>query len=133
MVQLSGRVGHARWKVNMNTLDVGCGNFKAPGAVGIDFNPSTAADIVHDLNRYPWPLEDNTFDRIVCRHIVEHVTDMVHFMEEIHRVGRQGLWSKSSRRTFPIATLTQTRPTCGICQFFHSIISLHLLLSDLPC
>ncbi len=74
----------------MSTLDVGCGTAKTPGAVGIDFNPATAADIVHDLNQYPWPLQDNAFDRIVCNHIVEHVTDLIRFMEEIHRVGRPG-------------------------------------------
>ena len=74
----------------MSILDVGCGTAKTPGAVGIDFNPATAADIVHDLNQYPWPLQDNAFDRIVCNHIVEHVTDLIRFMEEIHRVGRPG-------------------------------------------
>jgi len=74
----------------MNVLDVGCGQAKTPGAVGIDFNPDTAADIVHDLNHYPWPLEADRFDRIIASHIVEHVTDMVRFMEEIHRVGRPG-------------------------------------------
>lgn len=74
----------------MDILDVGCGTAKTPGAIGIDFNPSTAADIVHDLNVYPWPLPDNAFDVIICRHIVEHVTDLIRFMEEIHRVGRPG-------------------------------------------
>jgi len=74
----------------MNILDVGCGNAKTPGAVGLDFNPATAADIVHDLNQYPWPLPSDHFDRIVCSHIVEHVTDLIRFMEEIHRVSRAG-------------------------------------------
>ena len=74
----------------MDILDVGCGTAKTPGAVGIDFNPSTAADIVHDLDVYPWPLPDNAFDVIVCRHIVEHVTDLIRFMEEVHRIGRPG-------------------------------------------
>ncbi|HLF28880.1 MAG TPA: methyltransferase domain-containing protein [Anaerolineae bacterium] len=74
----------------MNILDVGCGNAKISGAIGIDFNPLTAADIVHDLNVYPWPLADSTFDRIVCSHIVEHVADLIRFMEEIHRIGQPG-------------------------------------------
>jgi SAM-dependent methyltransferase len=71
-------------------LDVGCGTAKTPGAIGIDFNVRTAADIVHDLNQYPWPLDNNAFDRIICSHIVEHVVDMIRFMEEIHRVGKAG-------------------------------------------
>lgn len=72
----------------MKTLDIGCGNAKTPGAIGIDFNVHTAADIVHDLNVYPWPLADNTFDRIICNHIIEHVIDVIRFVEEIHRLAR---------------------------------------------
>lgn len=71
-------------------LDVGCGNAKTPGAIGIDGNPSTQADVVHDLNQLPWPLEGNFFEHIICSHIVEHVGDLMRFMEEVHRVGRPG-------------------------------------------
>ena len=74
----------------MKILDIGCGNAKTPGAIGIDSNPNTQADIVHDLDVYPWPLEDNLFDRIVCSHIVEHVADFVRFVEEVHRVAKPG-------------------------------------------
>ena len=44
------------------TLDVGCGNNKIPGAVGIDLVAGTQADIVHDLNTTPWPLESACSD-----------------------------------------------------------------------
>jgi len=74
----------------MNILDVGCGNAKTPGAVGLDFNPATAADIVHDLNQYPWPLASDHFDKVVCSHIVEHIADLIRLMEEVHRVGCAG-------------------------------------------
>jgi hypothetical protein len=74
----------------MKILDVGCGQAKTPGAVGIDSNPDTAADILHDLNQYPWPVETGAFDRLIASHIAEHVADLVHFMEELHRVGRAG-------------------------------------------
>ena len=30
-------------------LDVGCGQNKYPGAIGIDSNPRTSADVIHDL------------------------------------------------------------------------------------
>jgi SAM-dependent methyltransferase len=69
-------------------LDVGCGNAKAPGAIGIDSNPATQADVVHDLDRYPWPLDSDCFERVICSHIVEHVADLLAFMREIHRVCR---------------------------------------------
>src|SRR5436190_1707390 len=52
------------------TLDIGCGGSKTPGAVGIDILPAPGVDIVHDLNKLPWPLEPNRFDAIVCSHVL---------------------------------------------------------------
>jgi SAM-dependent methyltransferase len=72
----------------VSILDVGCGNAKTPGALGIDGNPATHADIVHDLDHYPWPLASDGFDRVICSHIVEHVADLLAFMREVHRVCR---------------------------------------------
>lgn len=72
----------------MKILDVGCGNNKATGAIGIDANPHTQADVIHDLNRYPYPFSENEFHRILCRHIIEHLDDVVAFMEELHRIGK---------------------------------------------
>jgi SAM-dependent methyltransferase len=72
-------------------LDVGCGTRKAePNAVGIDVSPRSAADIVWDLDEFPWPLETDRFDRIYMSHIIEHVRDVNRTMAEIHRVGRNG-------------------------------------------
>jgi SAM-dependent methyltransferase len=68
------------------TLDIGCGNAKTAGAIGIDANPDTQADIIYDLDQYPWPVADSTFERVVCSHVVEHVSDMIRFMEEVHRL-----------------------------------------------
>ncbi|MCI0370083.1 MAG: class I SAM-dependent methyltransferase [candidate division NC10 bacterium] len=71
-------------------LDVGCGRRKRSGTVGIDVNPDTAADIVSDLDRFPWPLADNSFDLILCHHVIEHLGSIVQAMEELHRIGRPG-------------------------------------------
>jgi predicted SAM-dependent methyltransferase len=72
------------------TLDIGCGSSKTPGAIGIDILPATGVDIVHDLNALPWPLADNRFDHVVCSHVLEHLNDLVGIMNEIHRVSRNG-------------------------------------------
>ena len=71
-------------------LDVGCGNKKLAGAIGIDrvFLPNV--DVVCDLDVLPLPFGDNTFGRIVCNHIVEHVENLLDFMQEVHRVGEPG-------------------------------------------
>lgn len=72
-------------------LDVGCGTRKIePSAVGIDISPRSAADVVWDLDQFPWPLETNKFDRVHMSHIIEHVKDIPRTMEEVHRVARDG-------------------------------------------
>ncbi len=71
-----------------NILDVGCGQHKSEGSVGIDMTAYPGTDIVHDLNVFPWPIEDNCFDVILCRDVLEHLDDLVKIMEEFHRIGR---------------------------------------------
>lgn len=71
-------------------LDVGCGNNKTPGAIGLDINPRTQADVIADLDAPAYPFADNSFDLIVGNHIIEHVRDAVAFIEEIHRLLRPG-------------------------------------------
>jgi len=40
-------------------LDLGCGNRKKEGTIGIDINPNTNADIIHDPNTFPYPFEES--------------------------------------------------------------------------
>ncbi len=69
-------------------LDLGCGNQKRPGAVGIDHNPDTQADVVHSLNEYPYPFEDSSFDEIYADNSIEHLDDVIKTMEELHRISK---------------------------------------------
>lgn len=71
-------------------LDVGCGANKFEGAIGLDNNPRTAADVIHDLGEIPYPFSDNEFDLIVSRHVVEHVPDVMAFMTELYRITKNG-------------------------------------------
>ena len=73
-----------------NILDVGCGANKYEGAIGLDNNPRTAADVIHDLGEFPYPFADNEFDLIVSRHVVEHVPNVMAFIGELHRISRAG-------------------------------------------
>jgi SAM-dependent methyltransferase len=71
-------------------LDVGCGWNKTPGAIGLDANPRAHADIVHDLGALPYPFPDNEFDEIVCRHVLEHVPDVMSLVTELYRIAKPG-------------------------------------------
>lgn len=71
-------------------LDLGCGNRKKEGAIGIDINPKTNADVIHDLNKFPYPFEASTFDEIYADNVIEHLDDVIKVMEELHRIGKPG-------------------------------------------
>ena len=71
-------------------LELGCGFSKTPGAFGVDVITGSQADLIHDLDVFPYPLEDSAWDRIICRDVLEHVEDFVATMEEIWRVGSPG-------------------------------------------
>ena len=45
-------------------LDLGCGRNKVPGAIGLDLFPVPGVDVVHDLEAFPYPFENNSFDEI---------------------------------------------------------------------
>lgn len=74
----------------MKILDLGCGNRKRPGAIGLDINPDTDADVVHDLDRHPYPFEASTFDEIYADNVIEHLDNVIKVMEELHRIGKSG-------------------------------------------
>jgi len=75
---------------SLRILDIGCGRNKTPGAIGMDNNPDTAADVVHNLDDLPYPFEDDRFDEIVGRHVIEHVREPMAVMIELHRITRAG-------------------------------------------
>jgi SAM-dependent methyltransferase len=68
--------------------DIGCGSKKVPGAFGVDLSADTDADLVHDLDAYPYPIESDTFDQIILQDVIEHIAEPYRLMGELHRIGR---------------------------------------------
>jgi SAM-dependent methyltransferase len=71
-------------------LDVGCGVSKTPGAVGLDISADTDADVVHNLDRFPYPLQTASFDHVLMQDVIEHLREPVRVIEELHRILRPG-------------------------------------------
>ena len=67
-------------------INLGCGKKTKKGYLNLDFIKSEGVDVVHDLDRYPWPFPDNTFDEIYASHLLEHLQDFRKAMEEIKRI-----------------------------------------------
>jgi len=71
-------------------LDVGCGDAKVKGAIGMDCVALPGVDIVHDLNSYPWPIKSNSYDLVYLNNIIEHLPNSIKVMEEVFRILKKG-------------------------------------------
>lgn len=77
-------------KSDLKTLDFGCGKDKIENSIGIDKIKSKTVDILHNLDQYPYPFEDNFFDLVVCKHSISHIKDLEQTMLEIFRILKPG-------------------------------------------
>src|SRR5712691_2762742 len=71
-------------------LNLGCGIDIKPGHLNADRVRLPGVDLVFDANRHPFPFRDSVFDEIYLSHVLEHLSDTVGTMEEIHRIARPG-------------------------------------------
>lgn len=71
-------------------LDVGCGRNKQPGCIGMDYMPLKGVDIVHDIQKFPWPIPSHICTMVVLSHVWEHVEPKFRsrLMDELWRVMR---------------------------------------------
>jgi len=75
---------------NSGKLQLGCGHEVLEDFVNLDSSALPGVDIVHDLNKRPWPFADNQFEYILIRHVLEHLPDTPRVMEEIWRIAKPG-------------------------------------------
>ena len=74
----------------LTKLNLGCGEFKKAGYINVDLPSNSMLDVAHDLNQFPYPFEDNQFERIELDHLLEHLNRPFQVMRDIHRIGRNG-------------------------------------------
>jgi len=53
-------------------LDIGCGESKREGAIGVDFRKTNSVDVVADARQLPFINE--SFDHVYSSHLIEHVS-----------------------------------------------------------
>lgn len=68
-------------------LDVG-GSVKKPDWITIDQNKD--ADLIHDLDVFPYPLEPNSVEEMRMFHCLEHLREPLQVMEELYRIAKEG-------------------------------------------
>jgi len=74
----------------ISKLNLGAGNDIKEGYINHDISQLPSIDIVHNLNIYPWPWEDDYFDEILVLDVLEHLDDFVKAMDELYRVLKAG-------------------------------------------
>lgn len=72
----------------MKKLDIGCGRYYGKRFDRLDFNKKFRPDILHDVNKIPWPIDDNVYDEIVCHHLIEHLPKLQPFLKEVYRISK---------------------------------------------
>lgn len=56
-------------------LDLGCGEAKQPGWIGVDFRKSPNVDVVQNLKLFPWrEIPDECASLVMASHLLEHIT-----------------------------------------------------------
>lgn len=74
-------------------LNLGCGRNIMPDWVNVDWMALPGVDVVADLGRcatVPLPFADGEVDEFLLSHVLEHVTDTLPLMQELHRIAKPG-------------------------------------------
>lgn len=66
-------------------VDIGCGDRKVPCAIGLDKRACKGVDILCDFE-YGLPFKNNSIEIVYLCHVIEHVRDLIPFMEDLYRV-----------------------------------------------
>lgn len=78
-------------------LNLGCGVKKIKNFLNVDSDPIMNPDQLVDLNVFPWPWKDNTFDHIHASHVLEHLgttsDDFIKVIKEMIRISNtSAIW-----------------------------------------
>lgn len=80
----------------MKKLHLGCGHKYKEGWINLDFGnkdiygEEIKVDVIHDLNKFPYPFKDNSFDRLLTEHTIEHLDDLEKVFSELVRITKSG-------------------------------------------
>lgn len=68
-------------------LNLGCGKDIKKGYVNLDV-VDYGGNMIHDINSFPYPFADNTFDEIYASHILEHLDSFHKTVTELYRIAK---------------------------------------------
>ena len=75
-------------------LNMGCGHNKLRDFINVDSSPYFEPDVVHNLERAPWPWPDSSADEVMFIHSLEHMGQsagvFLGIMMELYRICKDG-------------------------------------------
>ena len=75
-------------------LNLGCGSVILKDFVNVDKFDFYKPNIVHDLEVFPYPFQDNSVDEIILSHVLEHIGQIPDvfnkIIKELYRICRNG-------------------------------------------
>ncbi|GIZ52009.1 glycosyltransferase family 9 protein [Noviherbaspirillum aridicola] len=73
-------------------INLGCGRDYRPGWLNVDFFDAAQPDQVVDLERTPWPLDNDCAEFILMKHVLEHLgkdtQSFLSIMSELYRIAK---------------------------------------------
>ena len=74
----------------MKKLNLGSGDKKIDGFLNVDKFDTFKPDIVHDLETFPYPFNDNEIDEIKLIHVLEHIGQspdiFIEIIKQLYRI-----------------------------------------------
>ena len=68
-------------------LNLGCGKDIKPDYINLDI-VDYGGNKIHDINTFPYPFEDNTFEEIYASHVLEHLDNFNKTVIELYRIAK---------------------------------------------
>ena len=69
-------------------LNLGCGYDIREGWINVDKVDNEGVDVIHDLDKFPYPFKDNVVDEIIMIHILEHLNKPKEVLDELWRISK---------------------------------------------
>ncbi len=70
----------------MRKLNLGCGADIRKGYDNLDCVKNQGVDLICDLNKFPYPIEEDTYDEIYAKFILEHLDNIEECLREWYRI-----------------------------------------------
>ena len=71
-------------------LNLGCGNKKIEGYIGVDIMKTNATDVIHNLDVFPYPFAPDSISEALMDNVLEHLSNPLGVLEEMYRICAPG-------------------------------------------